>query len=38
VSEEPIPGSVGEQLPDIEGHEDDYDIVYYESEPGHAGL
>lgn len=22
------------QLPDIEGHEDDYDIVYYEVEPG----
>jgi ectoine hydroxylase-related dioxygenase (phytanoyl-CoA dioxygenase family) len=34
VSQEPIPGSVGERLPDIEGHEDDFDVVYYESEPG----
>jgi ectoine hydroxylase-related dioxygenase (phytanoyl-CoA dioxygenase family) len=34
VSQDPIPGSSGERLPDIEGHEDDFDIVYYESEPG----
>ena len=35
VSQEPIPDWTGEQLPDIEGHEGDYDIVYYESEPGY---
>jgi ectoine hydroxylase-related dioxygenase (phytanoyl-CoA dioxygenase family) len=34
VSQEPIPGSTGERLPDIEGREDDFDVVYYESEPG----
>ena len=34
VSQEPIPCSIGERLPDIEGHEDDFDVVYSESEPG----
>lgn len=34
VSQERMAGSQGETLPDIEGHESDYDIVYYDSEPG----
>ncbi|MEO0369052.1 MAG: phytanoyl-CoA dioxygenase family protein [Pseudomonadota bacterium] len=35
VSQTPMPGAHGhEQLPDIEGNEDDYDIVYCEAEPG----
>jgi len=34
VSQERLPGSDGELVPDIEGHEEDYDIVYYDSEPG----
>lgn len=32
----PIPGSTLEPLPDIEGHEDDYDLVYYPAKPGDA--
>jgi len=32
----PIPGSTLEQLPDIEGHEDEYDVVYYPAKPGDA--
>lgn len=36
ASQAPIPGSVLAQLPDIEGHEDDYDIVYYPAKPGDA--
>ena len=32
----PIPGSTLAQLPDIEGHEDEYDVVYYPAEPGDA--
>jgi len=31
-----IPGSTLEQLPDIEGHEDEYDVVYYPAKPGDA--
>src|SRR5690606_24807020 len=34
VSQKLLPGAVGEQIPDIEGNEDDYDIVYYDYEPG----
>ncbi|MEM6535947.1 MAG: phytanoyl-CoA dioxygenase family protein [Pseudomonadota bacterium] len=35
ISQTPMPGSTGhEQLPDIEGNEEDYDIVYCEAEPG----
>lgn len=34
VSQKHLPGAVGEALPDIEGHEADYDIVYHDSEPG----
>ncbi|MEM9375151.1 MAG: phytanoyl-CoA dioxygenase family protein [Pseudomonadota bacterium] len=35
VSQLPMPGSTGhEQLPDIEGNEEDFDIVYCEAEPG----
>lgn len=34
VSQKLLPGAVGEQIPDIEGHEEDYDIVYYDYEPG----
>ena len=36
VSQMTIPGSTGPRLPDIEGHESDYDIVYLEAEPGDA--
>ena len=36
ASQAPIPGSPNEQLPDIEGHEADYDVVYYPSKPGDA--
>jgi len=32
----PIPGSTLAQLPDIEGHEGDYDVVYYPAKPGDA--
>jgi ectoine hydroxylase-related dioxygenase (phytanoyl-CoA dioxygenase family) len=28
------PGALGEPLPDIEGHMDDYDIVHFDVEPG----
>lgn len=35
VSQMPMPGAAGHaQLPDIEGNEADYDIVYCEAEPG----
>ncbi len=34
VSQQRMPGSEGEALPDIEGNESDYDIVYFDSEPG----
>ncbi|RIA37956.1 phytanoyl-CoA dioxygenase PhyH [Hephaestia caeni] len=34
VSQQQLPGAVGEQIPDIEANEADYDIVYYDSEPG----
>jgi len=36
ASQAPIPGSPLGQLPDIEGHEDDYDVVYYPAKPGDA--
>lgn len=36
ASQEPIPGSVLPKLPDVEGHEDDFDIVYYPAKPGDA--
>lgn len=36
ASQTPIPGSTLPRLPDIEGHESDYDIVYYPSRPGDA--
>jgi ectoine hydroxylase-related dioxygenase (phytanoyl-CoA dioxygenase family) len=34
VNRDPLAGSVGEQVPDIENNEADYDLVYYDSEPG----
>ncbi len=34
VSQQRMPGAEGEALPDIEGHESDYDVVYFDSEPG----
>jgi ectoine hydroxylase-related dioxygenase (phytanoyl-CoA dioxygenase family) len=34
VSQMAFPGADGEPLPDIDGHEDHYDIVSYELEPG----
>lgn len=34
VAQTPLPGSEGDLLPDIEGHEEDYDIVYFDVEPG----
>ncbi len=29
-----LPGSAGEPLPDIEGHMEDYDLIYFDTEPG----
>ncbi len=34
VSRTPLPGAHGERLPDIESHQDQYDLVYFETEPG----
>lgn len=34
VSQTPLPGAEGEQLPDIEANADDFDIVHFETEPG----
>ncbi len=34
ISQAALPGAQGEELPDIEGNENDYDIVYFEVEPG----
>jgi len=36
TSQRPIPGSTLDRLPDIEGHEDRYDVVYYPAKPGDA--
>ena len=36
ASQTPIPGSVNANLPDIEGNEEAYDIVYYPAKPGDA--
>lgn len=36
VTQERIPSSPGKSLPDIEGNEEQYDIVYVESRPGDA--
>lgn len=36
ASQAPIPGSALEKLPDIEGHEEDYDVIYYPTKPGDA--
>jgi len=36
VTQEAIPGSSGQPLPDIEGNEDQFDIKYIESGPGDA--
>lgn len=34
VSQTPLPGAQGEDLPDIEGHPEEYDVVSFEVEPG----
>lgn len=34
MTQTPLPGAGGEPLPDIEGHMADYDLVYFETEPG----
>lgn len=34
VAQTPFPGCEGENLPDIEGHLDKYDIIQFETEPG----
>jgi ectoine hydroxylase-related dioxygenase (phytanoyl-CoA dioxygenase family) len=34
MTQTPLPGALGEPLPDIEGHMEDYDLVYFETEPG----
>jgi hypothetical protein len=34
VAQTPLPGARGDLLPDIEGHMDDFDIVYFDVEPG----
>lgn len=36
ASQAPMPGSQRPRLPDIEGHEGDYDLVYYPTKPGDA--
>ena len=36
ASQATIPGSTHDPLPDIEGHEADYDVVYYPAKPGDA--
>ena len=36
VTRQPMPGSPEKPLPDIEGHEDDYDIQWVECQPGDA--
>lgn len=36
ASQAPIPGSTLDPLPDIERHEDEYDVVYYPAKPGDA--
>jgi hypothetical protein len=34
ITQTPLPSAQGEPLPDIEGHMEDYDIVYFDVEPG----
>ncbi|MEM1402276.1 MAG: phytanoyl-CoA dioxygenase family protein [Pseudomonadota bacterium] len=34
VSQASFPGSEGQPLPDVEGNEEKYDVVYYPAEPG----
>jgi ectoine hydroxylase-related dioxygenase (phytanoyl-CoA dioxygenase family) len=34
VAQTPLPGAQGKELPDIEGHMSDYDIVHFDVEPG----
>jgi hypothetical protein len=34
ISQAPLPGAEGEDLPDIESNMDDYDIVHFDVEPG----
>jgi hypothetical protein len=34
IAQTALPGAQGEPLPDIEGHMQDYDIVYFDVEPG----
>ncbi|MEM1263563.1 MAG: phytanoyl-CoA dioxygenase family protein [Pseudomonadota bacterium] len=34
VSQAPFPGSEGKPLPDVEGNEEKYNVVYYPAEPG----
>ena len=36
VTRQPMPGSPEKPLPDIEGHEEDYDIQWVECQPGDA--
>lgn len=34
MTQAPLPGAESERLPDIEEHMEDYDLVYFETEPG----
>jgi ectoine hydroxylase-related dioxygenase (phytanoyl-CoA dioxygenase family) len=34
VAQTPLPGAQGKEIPDIEGHMADYDIVHFDVEPG----
>ncbi len=34
VTQTVLPGSVGEPVPDIEGHPEDFDIVHFDTQPG----
>jgi ectoine hydroxylase-related dioxygenase (phytanoyl-CoA dioxygenase family) len=36
ASQAPMPDSSNQQLPDIEGREDEFDVVYYPAKPGDA--
>jgi len=36
ASQAPLPGSTRQQLPDIEGRESDFDVVYFPARPGDA--
>ena len=34
VAQTPLPGAVGDPVPDVEGHPEDFDVVNFDTEPG----